>query len=147
MVSHPKTNKQTKKKPRKKATKQQQQQLFEATLCWCNFIQNIRNKSCLHSSYKLKNLNLGPIFSLYAAVTSPQKTPEKFNAMICYKKNSFSSFFCPKTPVQDFSQKIIWVNFKPLCCSNFMQKIHAPIFHKTQTAVRFKTYRLTFHKD
>ena len=45
------------------------------------------------------------------------------------KKKSFNSplieieIVLTKNPKQNFSQKkITWVNFKPLCCSNFMQK-------------------------
>lgn len=46
----------------------------------------------------------------------------------------FMGLFGPKTSKQDFSQKIIEINFKTLCCCNFMQKqkkSHASIFHKT----------------
>ena len=39
-----------------------------------------------------------------------------------YKKLFLGLFLPKKNPVQDFSQKIIWDNVKPLCCCNLMQK-------------------------
>ena len=55
---------------------------------------------------------------------------EKFNASICYKtqKTHFSTTFCSKTKVQDFSKIIIWLSCKPI---KNRKMFHASIFHKT----------------
>lgn len=46
----------------------------------------------------------------------------KISALFQDLKTSFWAPFRPKTPEQEFSRKILRVNFKPICCHNLIQK-------------------------
>ena len=69
-----------------------------------------------------------PIFSLYAAGLHAKKS-ENSNESICFKtQKRILRHFLSKHPSARFLKKaVIWVNFKPSCCINFMQKIRKVI--------------------
>ena len=61
------------------------------------------------------------IFSLYAM---QKKATEKLNAPICYKTKKTHLGHLSKNPsARFFPKKFICINFKPLCCCKFMQKM------------------------
>ena len=80
--------------------------------------------------------SIKPMLSLHTTVTSWKKS-QKFHLSILLKLPHFGpslGIFGPKTSKQGFSQKVICVNFKPLCYCNFkpkIEKFHKSIFYKT----------------
>ena len=62
---------------------------------------------------------------------------EKFKVSICYKKTHFGPLSVQKPQCKIFPKNIIRVNFKALCCCNFMQKIEK--FHVLTIVVTWKT--------
>ena len=62
---------------------------------------------------------------------------EKFKVSICYKKTHFGPLSVQKPQCKIFPENIIRVNFKALCCCNFMQKIEK--FHVLTIVVTWKT--------
>ena len=61
-------------------------------------------------------------FGIYAVVTSCKKL--EYCASVCHKtwKASFWAPLDTRTAKKNFPQKNHWVNFKPLCCCNFVGK-------------------------
>ena len=74
-------------------------------------------------------------FYIYSTVTTCKKSKNVMHGFVIkLKKFILGHFLSKKPPMQTFSQKFFYVNFKPLCCFSFMrkpEKFQALIFRKT----------------